>query len=143
LSRATRPTSLGPERDPAEQVAHFEGPDLDPATFHHADHVRMAWCYLRTLPLAETVGRFAEGLRRVAARAGRPDRYHETVTWAYVLIIHERMSADPELDWPDFADGNPDLFEWPGGALAAYYRPETLRSERARRTFVMPDRLGP
>lgn len=140
---APPPAFLGPDLAPAEQIAYFEGPDQEPGSFRHADHVRMAWCYLRTLSLAETVSRYAAGLLRLATKAGRPDRYHETVTWAFVLIIHERMSADPDLDWPAFAERNPDLFEWPGGALAAYYRPETLESERARRTFVMPDRICP
>lgn len=34
-----------------------------------------------------------------------------------------------------------DLLAWQPSILDRYYRAETLDSDRARRTFVMPDRL--
>ena len=58
-------------------------------------------------------------------------------------MINERLDGDARsLDWQGFADRNADLLTWKPSALDRYYRAETLASERARRIFVMPDRLS-
>ncbi len=130
-----------PLRDEAFLEA-FEAAALPEGAFRHADHVRLAWLYLRRLPPAEALARFSEGLRRFAAALGKAGLYHETITWAYLLLIRERMErAGAAQDWTGFAAANPDLLAWKPSILDAYYRKETLRSELARRVFVLPDRL--
>jgi hypothetical protein len=76
-------------------------------------------------------------LRRFAEAQGKPERYHETITTAYVLLIHERMTSP--LTWHEFAAANPDLLQWSPSSLDRYYQSETLSSDRARREFVTPD----
>jgi len=125
---------------PEEEIAHFESADFDPSGFRHREHVRMAWLYLQVLRPIDALRRYADGLRAIANRVGVPEKYHETVTWAYVIIVNQRMVEDPGRTWDGFAAANPDLFVWPGGTLEAYYRPETLMSDAARLTFLMPDR---
>jgi hypothetical protein len=108
--------------------------------FRHADHVRLAWIYLRERPLVEAIDRFAATLRRLAAHHGVPGLYHETITWAYLLLIHERRERGPGADdWDAFRSANADLFAWRPSILERYYAPATLASELARRTFVLPD----
>lgn len=122
-----------------EIVARFEAGD--PGAFHHADHVRTAWAYVRTMPLAEAIDRFTAALRRFAAAQGKPGLYHETITWAYLLLIHERLARTADaMTWEDFSRRNEDLFTWKPSVLDRYYRAETLASDFARRVFVMPDR---
>ena len=121
-----------------EFVAAFEACKIANSEFHHADHIRLAWIYLREFPLLEAIERFTTSLRRFATHHGKAERYHETVTWAYVLLIHERMVDVSSFE--DFRAANPDLFSWKPSILESYYRAETLASERARQTFVMPDR---
>ena len=125
-----------------EFVAAIESCAISCGDFHHADHVRLAWIYLRRYPLVEAIGRFTESLRRFAAHCGAPKKYHETITWAYLLLIHERMQRDDaRCEWEDFRAGNADLFSWNPSILERdYYAPETLRSDLARRIFVLPDR---
>jgi hypothetical protein len=49
------------------------------------------------------------------------------------------MADAPEGEsFEAFAARNPDLFAWKPSILDRYYDPETLRSDRARRVFVMP-----
>jgi len=110
-------------------------------SFHHSDHVRMAFAYLSQYPALEALRRFSDALKRFAAAQGKADLYHETITWAYLLIIRERMarSANPH-EWDEFARNNPDLFVWKNGILSRYYGEETLKSELARNVFVFPDR---
>jgi hypothetical protein len=125
-------------------IRHFEGCTLPAGAFHHRDHVRLAWLYLRRLPVLDALTRFSEGLRRFATANGHPRLYHETITWAYLFLIHQRMAeADSDETWEEFAARNPDLFAWNPSILDAYYEKDTLGSKLARRVFVMPDRVRP
>ena len=133
-------------RSDAEFIAAFESCSLPNTEFHHADHVRLAWLYLRELPLMEALEKFRGGLRRFAAHNGHPGLYHETITWAYLLLIHQRMQqermqrGEAAADFASFRRLHPDLFTRKPSLLETYYRPETLGSELARRVFVLPDR---
>jgi hypothetical protein len=122
-----------------EFVRDFESCTLPNSAFHHRDHVRLAWIYLRRHPALEALVRFTAGLRRFAAFNGHPGLYHETITWAYLFLIHERMADAPaDETFEAFAARHPDLLAWKPSILDRYYAPEILQSERARRVFVMP-----
>jgi hypothetical protein len=124
-----------------EFIRRFENCTLPAQGFHHLDHVRVVWLYLRGYSILETLGRFSAGLKRFAAANGKPNLYHETITWAYVFLIHERMQRNGgEQSWAEFVDANADLIDWKNNVLKSYYRDDTLRSEIARRVFVFPDR---
>jgi len=125
----------------AEFLNAFEAGALPATDFHHKDHVRLAWLYLREDTPIGAIRRFAEGLKRFASRNGKEGLYHETITWAYLLLVHERMGRGPAATFDDFAARNPDLLTWGPSVLDRYYRRETLASDLARRVFVMPDRL--
>jgi hypothetical protein len=120
----------------AALVAAFESTELEP--FSHVEHVRVAWWYLRTLPLADALARCSTGIRRFAAARGATEKYHETITVAFMLLITERVNAAPALSWDEFAAANRDLFS--RSLLSHHYSEELLNSDRARRAFVMPDR---
>ncbi len=110
--------------------------------FHHREHVRTAFLYLTKYPALEALQEFSKALRRFAEARGKPKLYHETVTWAYILLIQERMArSGKKQGWDEFARNNPDLLTWKDGILTRYYRPETLTSGLARAVFVFPDRL--
>jgi hypothetical protein len=124
-----------------EQLMHdFEAGRPPEGGFHHAQHVRVAWYYLRNHSLPDALARFCGGLKRFAEARGATGLYHETITVAYLLLINERLSTSAELDWDRFASAHPDLLAWKPSVLERYYRPETLASDHARRVFVMPDR---
>ena len=126
-----------------ELLRSFEAGDEPPGGFHHEQHVRVAWIYLQRLPLAEALGRFTTGLKHFADTQGSPQLYHETITVAFVLLINERLSDGHEMLWADFAARHPELLGWKPSILDRFYLEDTLWSPRARRTFVMPDRLAP
>jgi hypothetical protein len=121
-------------------VAAFEGEGFAPGSFHHRDHVRVAWALLERHAVLDVLARFTSGLRRLAAAAGKPGLYHETITWAYVLLVQERRAARGSEDWATFAARQADLLQWRPSVLeTTYYREETLWSDRARAVFVLPD----
>jgi hypothetical protein len=115
-------------------VRGFEAATLD--DLPHEAHVRLAWRYLMDEPLLTAIARFRDGLRRYAAAKGRPERYHETITIALLLLIAERRRDDDS--WQDFAARNPELLRWPSPLLRRWYPPELLESPRAREVFVVP-----
>ena len=123
-----------------ELIEQFEDGATPAATFHHADHVRLAFEYLCRCSALEALERFSDALKRFAAAQGKAQLYHETITWAYMLLIRERMArAGRSQTWEEFAERNPDLLIWKGGVLGTLYRQETLDSDLARHTFVLPD----
>ena len=127
-----------------EFIANFENASLDSAAFHHADHVRMGFLYLCRYPVLESLRRFSASLVRLAAAVGKPGLYHETTTWAFLLLIRERMArAGRQQSWVEFAAANQDLMTWEDSILKKYYRDETLASALARATFVFPDKISP
>jgi hypothetical protein len=122
-------------------LAAFEDGTLPEDRFHHHDHVRAAWLLLREEASAAALARFSGALKRFAVAKGRTQLYHETITWAYVLLINERVQrSGGRLDWEEFAAANPDLLTWRPSVLDRYYTSETLGSALARQVFLLPDR---
>lgn len=121
-------------------LTRFEDTSLPNERFHHADHVRVAWEYLERHPPLQALERFTTALRRYAAAHGAPEKYHETITVAYLFLIAERRERlGSGHSWEEFAARNADVLQWKGGLLERYYQPRTLQGELARRVFVLPD----
>ena len=122
-------------------LAAFEDGTLPEECFHHRDHVRAAWLLLRESSPSAALERFSTALKRFAAAKGKTGLYHETITWAYLLLINERMErGGRDVDWDGFASANSDLLAWHPSVLDGYYTAETLGSDLARRVFLLPDR---
>lgn len=125
-----------------EFVAAFEDCTLPLESFRHADHVRMAFLYLGRYPLLEAIREFSTSLVKFAAAYGETNLYNETITWAYLLLIRERLArAGGPQTWAEFSACNADLLDWSDNILKKYYRDETLTSGLAKTTFVFPDRI--
>jgi hypothetical protein len=125
-----------------ELLEQFETLTLPEESFHHRDHVRLTRIYLSRYPILDVLGRLSAGLAATARMRGRPERYHETITWAFVFLVRERMArTGANQSWEEFANANVDLLNWKESVLRGYYQDVTLRSDLARRTFLLPDRL--
>jgi hypothetical protein len=123
-----------------ELIEQFENCTLPLESFRHKDHVHVAFLYLRNCPILEALERFSMSLKRFAAAKGKADLYNETITWAFLLIIRERMArAGSQQSWAGFRACNEDLLSWENSVLKKYYREETLTSDLAKRIFVFPD----
>lgn len=117
----------------------FEDCSLDPKLFDHRNHLRLGWLYLQELPPAVAIEKFTSGLRRFTRHVGATAKYNETISWFYMLLIAERQQKKPSNTFDEFAAFNPDLLA-PGAPLLKHaYKPETLGSEQARQTFMLPD----
>jgi|SRR5579872_1243912 len=128
--------------EPYQLIERFERDLISSDSFHHADHVHLAFAYLSVYPPLEALDRFSRALKRYAEARGKPELYHETITHAYFFLIRERMARTSTADWDEFARRNSDLLQWKPGVLGQYYRESTLQSDLARSVFLLPDKLG-
>jgi len=124
-----------------ELMEQFERATLPLKCLRHREHVRVAFLYLTAHPVLEALQAFSRALQRFAAAHGKSKLYNETITWAYIFLIRERMARSGRTQtWEEFAKDNADLLTWKDGVLDRFYREETLRSDLAREIFVFPDK---
>jgi len=124
-----------------ELLRTFEDCSLPLEAMRHSVHIQISFLYLRKYPVLDVLARFPEALKRYADAHGKTGLYHETISWAYILLIHERIKrAGSAQTWEEFKSANPDLLNWSDSILRQYYRQETLWSEMARETFLFPDK---
>jgi hypothetical protein len=123
-----------------ELIERFESGNTPTDSFHHVDHVRLAFAYLSGNPPLQALEKFTDALKRYATLLGKPRLYHETITHAYFFLIRERMARSIFSSWDEFAVENGDLLQWKGGVLKRYYNEETLQSDLARSVFLFPDK---
>ena len=114
--------------------------EIDPACFPHREHVRMAFAMLQRFDFVESALHYSRALRELTARAGRPEAFHQTVTIAFLALIAERLESGKYADFEAFARANPEVLG--KSALRNWYTAARLDSQLARRTFVLPDRVG-
>jgi hypothetical protein len=123
-----------------ELVDQFVTCQLSGEQFEHAQHLEVAWYYLRKWPLLETIKRFDRDLLRFATHHGDPGKYHRTITWAFLFLVHERAARLPDThQFEEFRSDAADLFEKSKAVLGVYYRPESLADPLSKEIFVFPD----
>jgi hypothetical protein len=62
-------------------------------SFGHREHLELAWTYLRLYPVAEAAGVMTAAVQHVARRHGVEDKYHETITRAWLQFVAVHMRA--------------------------------------------------
>lgn len=103
----------------------FEAGRIDGDAFPHERHVAVAWGLSRRYPHDGAYARLAEGIQGIAARAGVPDKFHETMTQAWFELVSQAETLD----------AHPELFD--RSLLMRYYSPERL--EAGRHEWLEPD----
>jgi len=126
---------------PAVSIETLEAGTVDADAFGHESHVYAAWLYLERWPLQEAIAHFRAALVRLTKKLGAETKYHETITWFFMLLINQRRAAAGELSWTEFRQQNADLIVDAGETLHRYYSRELLASDLARQQFLLPDQI--
>src|SRR5438105_14919431 len=84
---------------------------IDPRKFPHSEHLRFAYEMLSRHSFAETVSLFSASLKKLAAKGGRPELYHDTITIAYLSLVAERRAQSQARDCTAFIPENGHLLE--------------------------------
>ena len=125
----------------SELLDKFVDTTLPADQFHHQQHVQVAWMFVCKYGMPNAIREFTDAIKRFADAKGATGLYHETITWAFLLLIADRQARKPAATWQQFEADNTDLLLWKPSILNRYYSKELLASELARRTFLMPDLL--
>lgn len=121
-----------------EFVRAFESCEVAGSAFHHADHVRLTWIYVRGFGEVAARERMLAGIRRFAMHNGSPKKFHFTQTCAWVRLIAGAQSGAPGLTtFLEFVAAHPELLD--ANALFRYYSKTLLDSSAARSGLVEPD----
>jgi hypothetical protein len=123
-------------------LERFVDSTLPANQFHHEQHVQVAWEFVRRHGMPAALGEFTAAIKRFADAKGATGLYHETITWAFLLIIAERQARTNVDTWVQFAAENPDLLCWKPSILERYYSSEVLKSDVAKQVFVFPDKIA-
>jgi hypothetical protein len=127
-------------RDDAELAAilpEITGPS---GQFRHRQHVNLAFAAVRRYGMPEATTRICDWIRRIAGYERAPQKYHYTVSRAWVEMVAHHAAADPDCaDFDTFAARHPALLD--KRLLSRHYRSSTLASAAARRDWVAPDLL--
>jgi hypothetical protein len=133
-----------PAPEAGDVLRAFESGTLDPARFDHRLHLSLAWTYLQREGFPEGALRFRQHLRAYVAKVGAQAKYHETITWAYLVLLNEELSLRSARGEPFEAmiQRRPDLLDHRNGAIARCYSKSQLDSPDARRVFLLPVQSG-
>ena len=120
-----------------ELVRGFEDGSL--CEFPHASHVRLTLVYLQRHGRDEALRRMNEGLRKFVAMKGVPEKFHVTLTQAWLDLLDSARLAHPEADQPEMiVQACPALLD--KDALLRFYSRDLLASDAARTSWLPPDR---
>jgi hypothetical protein len=105
--------------------------------FGHREHVELAWSYLEVYPIDEAVDRMTAAIRHVAQSHGASDKYHETITraWLHFVAVHRQRWGAASFE--AFLERNPDLLN--RDLVKRFYSRELIFSDAARAVWVDPD----
>ena len=123
-------------------LSAFESCSIPLAQWNHRAHLTVAYLLLREHGLEEATDRMCRGVQRYNAanniRQTPTGGYHETLTIAWMRILHTTMGAYGPADGPDsFFEQHPHLLS--KVLLRLFYSRERIMSDEARRGWVEPD----
>jgi hypothetical protein len=111
--------------------------------FRHRQHINLAFLAVQRYGMPEATGKICTWIRHIAAYERAPQKYHHTVSRAWVEIVAHHLGTDPDspdcADFELFAERNPALLD--KRLLSRHYRSATLASGPARHGWVEPDLL--
>ena len=102
-----------------------------PGAWDHAAFLRVAWSALRERS-------FDDGIRRIREHLS-PAAAHATLCLAWARLVDAALAGPGGGDLAEFLAAHPRLSD--PDLVHQHYSPERIQSERARREFVLPDRL--
>jgi hypothetical protein len=105
--------------------------------FGHRQHVELTWRYLEDHDPETARSLVAAAIRQVAIAHGAADKFHATITGAWVRCVAVHRQRWPADSFEAFIERNADLLD--PRLLQRHFTPEVLFSEAARAGVVEPD----
>jgi hypothetical protein len=116
----------------------FEDLSFPADQFHHREHLRVAWLYLKSSDATRAAERMSVGIRRFAQYHGATGKYHHTLTLFWMRQVAAAMVETPEgWGFEEFLSAHPGLSD--KRLPAQYYSPDLLEAPGARDGWVEPN----
>jgi len=123
-------------------LQRFEQCQIAPDDWGHREHIKVAYLYLRSMPLDAAIDRMRLGLKALQAAFQVPDAidrgYHETMTQVWMRLVDftiKQFGPAPCADM--FYQSHPQL--WQSKVLRFFYSADQLLSAEAKAAFLPPD----
>ncbi len=128
--------------DDEKFLVEFEAGRWPLEQWHHQQHIKLAYLYLRHYPFDEAMGRIRAGIKAHNQARGIPELpergYHETMTQAWLRLVFVTLQEYGPSETADkFYEQNPQLSE--KKVLRLFYSRELFMSPQAKAEFVDPD----
>ena len=128
--------------DDEKFLEQFESTVWPKEDWHHKQHVKVAYLYLRHYPLEAAAARLREKIKAYNAAKKVEESllsgYHETMTQAWLRLVHFTLCEyGPAENAEDFYAQNPQLSQ--KKILRFFYTKELFTSPKAKVEFVSPD----
>ena len=127
------------ELNDREFTRRFADCTLDPETFDHTAHVRLAWVYLRTYPEEAAVEHLCTQIAAYDRRHGDGTKFHKTLTVAAAYIVLHHIRKSKARTFSEFVEEFPLLITAFSTFVLAHYSSVRLKSPEAKVNFVPPD----
>src|SRR5260370_6497296 len=79
-----------------EFLRAFEDLSFPADLFHHREHIQVAWLYLKSTDASRAAERMSERIRRFANHHGATQKYHHTLTLAWMRLAAAALVETPE-----------------------------------------------
>jgi hypothetical protein len=128
--------------DDSEFIREFEACRWPLEQWHHRDHIKLAYLYLRRHTFDESLARIRAGIKAHNSvhkvPGGLTSGYHETMTHAWLRLVSVTLSEyGPAESADSFYEQHPELSQ--KKTLRLFYSRERLVSDEAKAGFVEPD----
>lgn len=119
-------------------IRSFEACQYPPDQFRHLDHVRLVWIYIRRWGAKTAEDRIARSIYRFALSLGHPEKYHATITIAWMRLVYSAYCSTPDIeDFERFISSHTWLAD--KRTIHRFYSESLLSSPQARQHWIEPD----
>jgi hypothetical protein len=123
-------------------LKQFESATWPKAEWHHRQHIKVAYLYLRRYPLAVASVKIREGIKAYNAAQKVEESltggYHETMTQAWLRLVYFILCEyGPAENADAFFEEHPELSQ--KKTLRFFYSREWFLTAEAKASFVEPD----
>ena len=123
--------------DYSELTKQFEAHDVDASAFGHREHVLVGYEMLHRYNFLDASAKYSTAINTIATNAGAPEKFHVTITLAFLGLIAERAHTTEHSNFEEFLAKNEDLMS--KRMLAKWYSDSQLNSDFARTHFLLPN----
>ncbi len=122
-----------------EFIHLFETCALDPASFTHEAHLRLAWLEINQYGLEQAIQNIQRYLKKYVAHVGATDKYHTTITIAAIKMVYHFMQKSGADSFQVFIREYPQLKNNFKGLIEQHYSFNIFESVPARLEYILPD----